>query len=1061
MIKAVIFDLDGVIVSTDEYHYLAWKQLADEKGYSFTRQDNERLRGVSRMESLELILRDASQRYSQAEKLAMAETKNVIYRQLLSKLQADAVLPGVLDCLVDLKARGVKVAIGSSSKNAAYILQAIGLDRTFDTVVDGTCITRSKPDPEVFSQAAQQLGMAPESCLVVEDAAAGIEAALAAGMAVLAVGTAADDPRAHLAVSNLSQITTESMLQLQLPSVAADAALIRSKIVDTYVENMLAELSLEEKISLCHAGSKFATNPVARLNIPAFVMSDGPHGVRHEISSTRWEPAGWDNDHSTYLPCGTAQASTWNRELMARCGAVLGAEARHREKDVILGPGINLIRTPLCGRNFEYYSEDPFLTAELVVPAVRAIQAQDVAACVKHFAANNQEWNRFETDVEMDEQVLRELYLPGFEAAVKEAGVATVMGAYNQFRGQCCCHNDFLVNGILKDEWGFQGAFISDWAGAQNTEESVRGGLDVEMGTDRPFEDYYLAKEFLAGIRSGKYAVSELDDKVRRVLRVMYLVGAMDPKRSPGARNTRAHQLTALEAAREAIVLLKNEASLLPLRAASIRKLAVIGENAVVKHASGGNSSAVKTLYEISPLEGIQKLLGDSVEVMYAPGYPSESNGLAPIPTELLYTADSGSGVKGWKAFYHNGRSFEGVATFEYAENAAYESLHDQLPAAVHAQNFSVIWETELTAPERGMYEFGFITDGLVELLLNGETVCQTDCDAHRHVANHELFLEAGEVLSIRLCFAMSDNATYVKFGWQRPVLAGVDANGSSAHDAALRIAKEADTVIFVGGLSHMQDIEGRDRKDMKLPDGQDALIEALLNVVPDLVLCFISGSALEMPWAARAKSILWTSYAGMEGGHAFAEVLFGVSNPSGKLPFTFPNNLEELAVHQDPERYQADCSRYSEGMRVGYRDYTSQGKQALFAFGHGLSYSSFDLSDLQQEALEGSDVILLSVSVANTGQCEGKEVIQLYVEGRCRQHPPGMLELRGFEKVSLKAGESQRVYFRLAPAQLAYYSVSESKWVNHDQGYRVWIGTSSQSLPLSCEVQSKQALLL
>ncbi|MDQ8206396.1 beta-phosphoglucomutase [Coraliomargarita sp. SDUM461003] len=1060
-IEAVIFDLDGVIVSTDEYHYLAWKQLADEKGFSFSRQKNECLRGGSCMETLEIILGDASRDYSEADKVAMVEHQNTIYRQLLSKLQADEILPGVMDCLDQLKAQGVKVGIGSSSKDAAFILQAIGLNAVFDAVVDGSCITRSKPDPEVFTLAARQLAVEPGACLVVEDAEAGIEAALAAGMAVLAVGPAASDPRAHLKAGDLSQVTIEAMLQVRGPSAHTISAMNRYEKVDTFVESMLAQLSLEEKVSLCHAGSKFATNPVPRLNVPAFEMSDGPHGVRHEISKTRWEPAGWDDDHASYLPCGTAQAATWNRELMARCGAVLGAEARHRGKDVILGPGINLIRTPLCGRNFEYYSEDPYLTAELVVPAVRAIQAQDVAACVKHFAANNQEWNRFETDVEMDETVLRELYLPGFEAAVKEGGVATVMGAYNEFRGQCCCHNDYLVNGILKGEWGFKGAYISDWAGAKNTEESVRGGLDIEMGTDRPFEDYYLAKAFLEGIQSGKYAEAELDNKVRRVLRVMYLAGAFDPKRRPGARNTRAHQLTTLEAAREAVVLMKNEAAVLPLQALAIRKLAVIGENALVKHASGGNSSAVKTLYEVSPLEGIRKYLGDSVEVMYAKGYPDDADGLVPIPTELLYTADEGSGVKGWKAYFHQGRNFEGEATFEYAENAAYESLHDQLPGGVHGQNFSVIWETELTAPEAGTYHFGFMTDGLAELLLNGKTLCQTDCDAHRHVARANLSLEAGEVVSIQLRFAMSDNASYVKFGWRRPVDAVANTGGRSTREEALRIAKEADAVIFVGGLSHMQDIEGRDRKDLQLPDGQDALIDDLLQVAPEMVVCLISGSAVEMPWSPRAKSIVWTSYAGMEGGKALAEVLFGTVNPSGKLPFTFPNHLEELEVHQADERYRADCSRYSEGMMVGYRDYSSHGKQALFCFGHGLSYTTFELSDLREVAAEDSGEILLSLTVTNHGALAGQEVVQLYLEGRSPEHPSQMLELRGFEKVSLKPGEHKLVRFRLTPQELAHYSRSQREWVTHSEELRVRVGTSSEALPLSLSIQLPQALLL
>ncbi|WP_269524532.1 beta-glucosidase H [Coraliomargarita parva] len=833
----------------------------------------------------------------------------------------------------------------------------------------------------------------------------------------------------------------------------------RHSDVAEFVEATLGKLTLEEKVSLCHAGSKFGIAGVPRLGIPAFEMSDGPHGVRHEISKTSWEPAGCDDDYSTYLPCGSAQASTWNRDAMARCGAVLGAEARHRGKDVILGPGVNLIRTPLCGRNFEYYSEDPYLTSELVVPAIRSIQEQDVAACVKHFAANNQEWNRGETDVVVDEATLREMYLPAFRAAVLRGGVYTVMGAYNKFRGQHCCHNDYLVNRILKEEWGFDGAYISDWAGVHSTDEAVICGLDIEMGTSRPFEEFYLAQPYLEGLRSGQYDVDGLDDKVRRVLRVMYRCGVFDPERSHGARNTREHQQTALEVAREAIVLLKNEAGILPLDSNKIRKLAVIGENAEILHAAGGNSSGVKSLYEVSPLEGLRRYLGEDVEIIYAQGYPDNSHGLEAIPTQHLFTADPGSGVKGWKAYYQHGRSFEGEPLFQYAENASYEKLYDTPPAGFSEQNFSVTWETELTVPDVGEYRFGFETDGIVELWLDGQLVCRTESDACRFVERIERVLAAGQIVQIQVRHQRSDNATYVRFGWQLPQDKFSNGKGSfSPKDEAIRIARSADAVVFFGGLNHMHDIEGRDRKDLKLPDGQDALIAALLEVRPDAVICLITGSAVEMPWLDQVQSLVWTSFSGLEGGNAIAETLFGSVNPSGRLPFTFPNCLNELPPHNGLGSYAADCSRYDEGMLVGYRYYSAMNKRPLFCFGYGLSYTEFELSDLC--CTEGREDVSFEVDVTNVGSVVGQAVIQLYLEKNSGRSIVSGIKLRGFEKLELQPGESRTVLFSLTEEDLSYFSQELGQWITDIGDYHVLFGFSSEELPLQAQFRWEPSAL-
>lgn len=390
--------------------------------------------------------------------------------------------------------------------------------------------------------------------------------------------------------------------------------------LETRVEDLLGRLTLEEKILLCHADSKFTSAAIPRLGIPRRWLSDGPHGVREDVGPDTWDVAGRTDDFATALPASICLAATWNPELAQQAGQVIGQEARKRGKDIMLGPGVNIMRTPLCGRNFEYYGEDPFLAGRMAVGYIKGVQSQGVASCVKHFAANNQETDRSSINVEMDERTLREIYLPAFKAAVQEAKVWTVMGAYNKFRGTHCCESDYLLNQILKKEWGFQGAVISDWAGVHDTRGAVFGGLDLEMGTDKAYDDFYLAKAFREGVKNGTYPQAVLDDKVRRNLRVMIGSGVFDP-RPEGSLNTRAHQETSRRVAEEGIVLLKNEKNFLPLDASQIKSVAVIGENATRLQTYGGDSSRVKAFYEISPLAGILNRIGTNVNVTYSEGY--------------------------------------------------------------------------------------------------------------------------------------------------------------------------------------------------------------------------------------------------------------------------------------------------------------------------------------------------------------------------------------------------------------------------------------------------------
>ena len=405
-----------------------------------------------------------------------------------------------------------------------------------------------------------------------------------------------------------------------LPAEERPLYLDPSQPREARVEDLLGRLTLEEKVSLLHGDSYFTTAAVPRLGIPRRWLSDGPHGVREDIGPDSWKAAGHTDDFSTCMPAGIALAATWNPALAQKEGEAIGQEARKRGKQIMLGPSLNIMRTPLCGRNFEYLGEDPFLTSRMAVGYIGGVQSQGVASCAKHFAANNQELDRFTINVELDERALREIYLPAFRASVQEAGVLAVMGAYNKIRGEQCCQNDYLLNKILKGEWGFQGLVVSDWAATHDTRQAALNGLDLEMGTETNYGRFYLASPYLAGLRNGQFPMSGLDDKVRRNLRVMFATHMFEDGPT-GSLNTAEHQAIARHVAEEGIVLLKNENNILPLDASSIKSLAVIGENATALQAHGGESSGIKAFYEITPLQGIIGRAGDHINVTYSKGY--------------------------------------------------------------------------------------------------------------------------------------------------------------------------------------------------------------------------------------------------------------------------------------------------------------------------------------------------------------------------------------------------------------------------------------------------------
>lgn len=665
------------------------------------------------------------------------------------------------------------------------------------------------------------------------------------------------------------------------------------------IDELMQNMTLEEKVSLIHGNGLFKTGEIERLGIPALIMSDGPMGVRKEYLNDKWEDVGYSDDYVTYLPSNSALAATWNKELAYNSGYILGNEARGRGKDVILAPGINIMRSPLCGRNFEYMSEDPCLIKEMAVPFIKGVQENDVAACVKHFAVNNQETERMEVSVEIDERPLREIYLPGFEAAVKDADSYTIMSAYNKLRGEYCSHSDYLLREILHEQWGYNGVVISDWGAVHDTVEASTSRLDIEMNVTSNFNEYLMANPLIGAVREGKVEESVIDEKVKRILILMNKLNMFSETRKKGEYNTVDNRQGALEVARESIVLLKNEDFVLPLNENKLKTILVIGENANRVHANGGGSAEIKALYEITPLMGLKMKLGGNTQVKYIKGYSSEK-----------------------------------------------------------------------------------------------------------------------------------------------------DADNSALFEEAIKEAQQAEAVVFFGGLNHDQDTEGLDRDDLKLPYNQDELISKLLVVNRNTVISILSGSPVGMTsWIDNAKAVVHSSYAGVEGGLALAEIILGYVNPSGKLPVTFPMLLEDCPAHKLGEFAGKVTARHDEGLFVGYRYFDSYNVEPLFPFGHGLSYTEFAYDNLQIDCKENENNISIKVNfnIKNIGQCPGAEVAQLYVQDIETSVVRPNKELKSFQKVYLLPGEVKQVSLELNKESLAFYNDKEKQWKVESGEFNLIVGSSSR----------------
>jgi len=811
-------------------------------------------------------------------------------------------------------------------------------------------------------------------------------------------------------------------LLLPMAALAQDTPVYKNPQapIEDRVADLLGRMTVQEKVAQL-GGTGMDTPDNERLGIPGFKMADGPHGVRH--------------GKSTCFPTLLALGATWDVGLVERIGGALGREFRGKGRYVALGPCINIIRDPRGGRSFETLGEDPYLIARLATAYIQGMQAEKVIATPKHFACNNQENDRGKTDVQIGERTLREFYLPHFKAAIQEGGAWSIMSAYNRVNDTYCTANRHLQRDILKGEWGFKGFIMSDWGACHTTYAAINGGLDVEMPNPAHFGD-----GLLRAVESGEVPIALIDDAVARTLRARFWAGVFEEPVEPDESkiNTPEHQALCLQAAREAIVLLRNEGDLLPLDPATVERIAVIGPNANVARPTGGGSSHITPYYAVSPLDGIRSRAGEGVEVVFAQGLQmGEELGLSPIKPEMLKPPGDETGAHGLLGEYFTNMTLSGKPAITRIDETIDFDWGQGAPAdGVGRDGFSIRWQGTITVDKTGEYWFATTSDDGVRLWVDGRQLINVWADHGAQTDRQQVSLQAGEVYGIRLEYYENSGDAVIKLGWSEP----------AAQDAGLlearRAAADADVAIVAVGTSPRIETEGRDRGTLKLPAGQDELIQAVAEANPNTVVLLVNGSAVFMdPWVDTVPAIVQCWFSGQEAGNAIADLLFGLHNPSGRLPVTFPRN--------DGQMPGFDNQYETIGTARGYRYYDGQQIEPLFAFGHGLSYTRFAYSNLRltPQRISADQQVTVRVEVANVGDRAGDEVVQLYVRDVQAGIERPVQELKRFRRVSLNPGETQTVEFTLATQDLSYYDVNAKGWVAEPGGFEVRVGGSSRDI--------------
>ncbi len=789
------------------------------------------------------------------------------------------------------------------------------------------------------------------------------------------------------------------------------------------VNELLKQMTLQEKLEYIGGFREFYIRGIERLDLPEIKMSDGPMGVRNYGATTAY-------------PASIAIAASWNRDLAEKFGIAMGRDARARGVHIVLAPGVNIYRAAFNGRNFEYLGEDPYLASEIVVPIIKGIQSQGAVATVKHYIANNQEFDRHNVSSNVDERALREIYMPAFKAAVQKGNVGALMTAYNLINGVHASEHDYLNNEVLKNEWGFDGVVMSDWTSTYSTIGIVNGGLDLEM----PSGKYMNPELIIPLIESGEIKESTIDDKVRRILRMIVKFNFMNrdqeisdiPKDDPKSR------AAALQIAREGTVLLKNESGILPLNRKEIKKIAVIGPNSHPAVHGAGGSSYTTPIHTVSVLEGINALAGENIEVIHKRGI-RDLSGVGTYKNSVFYTPDGKDGLKGE---YFNNMNFDGKPELTRIDKQVNFIFNEHPVGGEYNSNFSVKWTGMIKPEKNGLYRFYVTGDDGYRLLINDEEVLGAWFDQAPTTRSVLIELDKDKKYDVVLEYYQNGGGAEIKFGYE--------AEKESEIDDAVMLAGDVDAVILCVGFTATTEGEGRDRK-YSLSDEQVELITKTLEANQNTIIVLNAGGNVEMEgWIDNTKALLQAWYPGQEGGTAIAEIIFGDVNPSGKLPATFEMKWEESPVYNS--YYDDDDDKnveYSEGIFLGYRYFDRADSKPRFPFGYGLSFTTFDYSDLKVDAINGLPV-KFSFKITNTGKTAGAEAAQVYVSDLQSSVEQPEKELKGFDKVFLEPGESKVVEITLDKAAFQYYDVNKKSWVLEPGEFEIKVGRSSEDIVLS-----------
>jgi beta-glucosidase len=821
--------------------------------------------------------------------------------------------------------------------------------------------------------------------------------------------------------------------------------------IEQRVEQLLRQLTLREKIALLSGRDSWSTMPIERPldgapdGIPALVMTDGPHGVRSNQPDAGRPAAG----PTTAFPTGVAMASTWNAELVEQAARALGEETKAMGCDILLGPCVNIVRTPLAGRNFESYGEDPYLTGRIGAAYVKGVQSAGAGTSLKHYAANNQETERYRGSSEVDERTLRELYLPHFETVVKEAEPWTVMCAYNRINGVYASQHHTLLTEILKEEWAFPGVVVSDWTANHTITESVQGGLDLEM----PGPAKYYGALLEDAVKVWQIEESTIDEAARRVLRMVIRSGKLDGTDPKGSVNTPEHQALARQVAEEAMVLLKNQGGILPIRPEGARTVAIIGPAAEEFSVSGGGSAYTVPPYQRGPLAALREALGDQVELRWEPGIDNWRD-IPAMKAAYVRPARGGEdGAQGFFAEYFANHDLSGAPALARVDPRV-DFFWFMAPPTGGSGPFSARWTAALRVPVSGRYTIDLRIAGTGRAYLDGAELLnaassQIEFDQTAEI-NTTVDLEAGRTYELRLELqSASHGVTHIRLGFTAggPQPA---APGDPRLERAAALAREADLALVFVGTNEQFETEGHDRPDLHLPGLQDALVQRVAEANPNTVVVLNTGAPVAMPWLDEVAAVVQAHFPGLEGGAALSRLLTGEANFSGKLVSTYPRRLEETASFTNLSLPGARQVRYGEGLYVGYRYNDKTGIPALFPFGHGLSYTTFAYSDLRVTATaRAGQPVDVSLKVTNAGPVAGKETVQVYVRDVESSVDRPEKALKGFQKVALQPGETKEVTFTLDERALAYYDVVRKEWVVEPGAFEVLAGASAADIRL------------